>query len=34
MDENGKDRLLLTIIFDMFVHKLIGVSYEQITYVK
>ena len=34
MDENGKDRLLLTIIFDMFVHKLIGVAYEQIAYVE
>ena len=34
MDENGKDRLSLTIIFDMFVHKLIGVAYEQIAYVE
>ena len=34
MDKNRKNKLLLTIFFGMFAHKLIGVAYEQIGYAK
>lgn len=34
MDKNRKNKLFLTIFFDMFVHKLIGVAYKQIGYTK
>ena len=34
MDKNRKNKLLLTVFFGMFVHKLIGVAYEQIAYAK